>query len=38
MGTICLVKVAEMEVKKVAEREQVCTAFQEDFRFSMRVG
>lgn len=38
MGTICLVKVAEMEVKKVAEREQVCTAFQKDFWFSTRVG
>lgn len=34
MGAICLEKeVAEMEVKGVAEGEQVCTAFQKYFWF-----
>lgn len=40
MGTICLEKeVAEMEVKGVAEGEQVCTAFQKHFcfKFGSRV-
>lgn len=40
MGTICLVKeVAEMEIKGVAEGEQVCTVFQKYFwfKFESRV-